>query len=383
MECGFDDIGMTTLPLLYLLLLTASFLLDHSAFSFLVSSQRSPRQFWSGLPLAARDIFVVSFDGVVAQTAAWRIQLGIQAAVYTWPHLGNCLTGEWLFNKMLALSHIVEERPGTSLTCEYAVLARMLLEEQELDQGRSIGLNGKYASKFHPSSVPSSLKPHQVTKERMNRSRPLTVGEISANWSGGADLRETLLVKYNIDGKNPLPILQATIEMLKDDALPVVNNVVCEALSQSMGHVIVIVSHESEVQILQRSLIDTPLGSYYSMPSSETSVKSQFALLLNSDLKTVRQLLMEAPQDSTVHVVHSCWKTLQKAKSLFGDNIPRVGKFANADVGNCVKLSLNLADWADTANMCQHNDAVMDPWTTLMSEHEFAELVSARIVTER
>ena len=372
------------LPLLsfLLLFLIGSSFVDNCASSFLVSSKQSPHRSSLALLSSARDIFVVSFDGVVAQTAAWRIQLGIQAAVRTWPHLGNCLAGQWLSNKMLALSHIVEERPGTSLTCDYAVLARMLLEEQELDQGQSVGLNGNYASKFHPSSSSSLSEYQQGAKERMIGSRPLTVGEISANWSNGADLRETLLVKYNIDGNNPLPILQATIEELEDDTLLVVNNVICEALSQSMGHVIVIVGHESEVRILQRSLKDTPLGSYYSMSCAETNVKSQFSLLPNSDIWTIRQLLMEAPQDSTVHVVHSCWKTLQKAKSLFGDNIPRVGRFANAAVGNCVKLSLNLPDWAENTHMCQHNDAIMDPWTSLMTEDEFAELVSARIVKD-
>lgn len=325
-----------------------------------------------------QEIFIVSFDGVLANTAEWRVRLGMQAALRTWPHLMDIMTEdkEWLSNKMLALSHAMEERVGTSLTCEFALLARMLMEEQALDQGRSVGLNGKYASKFHPSASASEQK----QEERKNGSRPLTVGEISVNWSDGACLSETLMVKYNIDGKSPFPVLQANIEEIQDDDLPAVNAVVCDALSQSMGNVIVTVGHESELAILQNALKGTPLG-LVSVSSTEKALETKISLVPSSETRAIRQLLTNAPKDSTVYVVNSCWKTLQKAKSLFGDNVPRGGSLARAAIGNSVKLSLNLPDWAGSHS--QRNDAEMDPWTNLISEDQFTELVSARIVTDK
>ena len=42
-------------------------------------------------------------------------------------------------------------------------------------------------------------------------SRPLTVGEIAANWLDGGHLRDTVRVKYSIDRKDPLPILRRKI----------------------------------------------------------------------------------------------------------------------------------------------------------------------------
>jgi hypothetical protein len=60
---------------------------------------------------------------------------------------------DWLKNKMRALSHLFCTSPGddddsrqllqTSITCEYALAARLLLEEQELDGGQSNGKSGK------------------------------------------------------------------------------------------------------------------------------------------------------------------------------------------------------------------------------------------------
>ena len=120
------------------------------------------------------EIFLLSFDGTVAQTIEYRIDAGIDLAFAAWPHLkelvvianaeayqnisngaSNHSSGsgswkhEWLRNKMRSLSHVLVARPGVSLTCDYALLARLLMEEQELDGSRSNGSQGKYGSKFH------------------------------------------------------------------------------------------------------------------------------------------------------------------------------------------------------------------------------------------
>ena len=356
------------------------------------------------------DTFVVSLDGALANTVEWRIRHGIQAAARTWPQQLHCIVSsssndavdavldnnEWLSNKMKALSHVMMERPGLSLTCDFALLARMLVEEQELDRGRSVGLNGKYASKFHPSTHLSSststtsyasTESQRRTNDGSTGSRPLTVGEISANWSEGALLSDTVMVKYNVEGKNPLPILQSAVEDLlledeKKNVLPFVwNDGVCAALSQSLGRVIVTVSHESEIPMLQRLLHQTPLGASFLLLDSDES-KSHQRLSTTTYSKTiVHQSVMDAPKDSTVHVIHSSWKTLLQAKPCFGDNIPRHGKRAAiAAIGDgSVQLSLNLPQWAENTHWCQHNDAEMDPWTNLISENDFTELVSDSI----
>ena len=101
------------------------------------------------------EILVISVDSIVLDTTEWRIQQGIQAAVNTWPYLLSNLRSndnEWLVNKMAALAHIMTTHVGASPTCDYALLARLLLEEQELDRRRSVGKTGKYASRFHPST---------------------------------------------------------------------------------------------------------------------------------------------------------------------------------------------------------------------------------------
>jgi len=164
------------------------------------------------------EYFLLSFDGTIADTTEYRISQGIDVALETWPHLKELLDSfdeddTWLRNKLRALSHCLISRPGVSLTCDYALLARCLMEEQELDLGRSNGCSGKYASKFHPQQKASSGSSRSNNSGR----RPLTVGEISTNWNKGGCLAETLLTRYHVNYKNPLPILQETVEALQQE----------------------------------------------------------------------------------------------------------------------------------------------------------------------
>ena len=156
------------------------------------------------------EIFVISLEGVAIDMTDWRIQQGIRAALDSWPHLLDFMGEEqkWLRNKMSALSHVMTRRPGYSPTCDFAMLTRLLLEEQSLDGGRSTGKMGKYASRFHPSSCDNR---GASTSGGTAGSRPLTVGEIEVNWCDGACLSETLMTRYNIHGQNPLIILQKCI----------------------------------------------------------------------------------------------------------------------------------------------------------------------------
>jgi hypothetical protein len=186
------------------------------ALSFTNSNQESSRA--SVRP----DIFVLSYDGVVADTNEWRSNLAISVAFETWPQLCNDSSFvtksstiiddndnydnnglEWLRNKLCALIQVTLSGEDGLLGCDSVLLARLILEEQELDGGRSNGCTGKYGSLFHPSSSQS--------RSANVGSRPLTVGEIAANWNDGACLKDTVRIKYNVNGKDPMPVIRQNI----------------------------------------------------------------------------------------------------------------------------------------------------------------------------
>jgi len=54
---------------------------------------------------------------------------------------------------------------------------------------------GKYASKYHPSPAAGIGTVVQGPLMGSHGSRPLTVGELSANWAHGACLRDTFTLK--------------------------------------------------------------------------------------------------------------------------------------------------------------------------------------------
>mmetsp|Transcript_15069 Transcript_15069/g.42529 ORF Transcript_15069/g.42529 Transcript_15069/m.42529 type:complete len:103 (-) Transcript_15069:967-1275(-) len=61
----------------------------------------------------------------------------------------------WLGNKLTVLAPFIgtsthPSNDGHSITCEYALATRMLLEEQALGAGQSNRCTGKYASQFRP-----------------------------------------------------------------------------------------------------------------------------------------------------------------------------------------------------------------------------------------
>jgi hypothetical protein len=162
------------------------------------------------------NIFILSFDGVVADTNYWRSNLAKSVAFETWPQLckdssfvtidqGSDDGLEWLRNKLCALMQVTLSDEDGLLGCDAVLMARLILEEQELDGGRSNGCSGKYGSLFHPSSLSQSTRSANVG------SRPLTVGEIAANWNDGACLKDTVRIKYNVNGKDPMPIIRQNI----------------------------------------------------------------------------------------------------------------------------------------------------------------------------
>jgi len=192
------------------------------------ASACSYSQHTTHLRASSSDVFVLSYDGVIADTKQWRSNLAISAALNTWPQLAqNNLIGdtgdqnrEWIINKLSALSDVTLSGEDGMMGCDAVLLARVLLEEQLLDEGRSNGCRGKYGSKFHPSSD-SEDEEHQQNQQdeggSVQGSRPLTVGEITANWIDGACLKDTVRIKYNVDRKDPIPIIREEIKAILED----------------------------------------------------------------------------------------------------------------------------------------------------------------------
>jgi hypothetical protein len=288
----------------------------------------------------------LSWDGIVADTTNWRMVQGIKAALHVWPFLddksGGIGDSTWLRNKMRAVApHLggLEQH----LSVEYALLARLLLEEQQLDP--SVGKSGKYASKFHPQG------PKSIAIPSARSSRPLTVGEIQANWR--ENLLDTLLVRYAVDKKNPVPILQLCIDQL--EILPSRNSLVCEAIEDSACHfpLAIAVPRESELPMATNMLPSLHAATAENLHSSS-------CFMVGSERSILQDLCKE---HSEVRFVGSNWATLQKVKQLV-DLYPH--------------LSISLAAW--TTSVAQQNQAAMDPIIRVVTEDEFLESLSARIV---
>ncbi len=142
------------------------------------------------------------------------------------------------------------------------------------------------------------------------------------------------------------------------------------------------VGHESDLESVQSALAKTCLQTAPVALSVEEALDcpSNLCLLVQDTLplNTYQRILKDASEGSTLYVIDSSCKTLQDAKVLFGDNVPR-GQVGKAAYGVKQQLSLNLFE--THASVSQHNDAEMDPWLNVLTQDEFAELVSARIVT--
>ena len=128
-------------------------------------------------------------------------------------------TNDWLLRKIEALASVSQQGngPDEMLGCDAVLLARLLLEEQMLDKGRSNGRGGKYGGRFHSSAAaPSWSMGTEREKEHTERgsavgSRPLTVGELYANWP---ELRNVTRMGY------PLIEADARSEPRNEDPMP-------------------------------------------------------------------------------------------------------------------------------------------------------------------
>ena len=322
-----------------------------------------------------QQITILAFDGTVANTSSWRSNLAIDVAYSTWPK--ELSTGEmgvyqfddpstdrtWIVNKLNALmQHLLSDQNGMD-NVDAVLLTRLLMEEQLLDRGRSTGKTGKYASKFHPRQNLELLQDNddsddydddgddcddkitQISNTINNQgSRPLTVGEITANWVNGASLRDTVRVKYNVDRKDPIPIIkqkmEERIEMggLSEWKLPYIQPRIANYLQNSLkvSTVFIMVGSAHHLETAKQSLEKVSIV-------SDTITLDDIGPLLRegydkeNDLGVIlvapgggnrghvgilQNIIMSSSDSmlSSIHFIHPIVKTLQESKVLFGDN---------------------------------------------------------------
>jgi len=304
-----------------------------------------------------RAIIALSWDGVVADTTEWRIRHGINAALTTWPQLTASSEelendNTWLENKMLAIAPYLDgnaSRMGdmdVSKTVEFSLLARLLLEEQQLDP--SIGKIGKYSSQYHPQGSHKS-----ISIPTIRSTRPLTVGEVQANWR--EYLFDTTLVRYPVvdqDGKkcNPIPTLEKNIiEQESATTKPSLQPIVVDALASSISSSIIItVQQDSDQRIAEETLAsDSRLSDFPVRVFCENDI--------SRDIEKNLELY-----------VCSSWKKLQEMQRCRSND---------SNEKNLPQLS--LASW--TSSVDQQNQAANSPFINVFTQDDLAERLSSRI----
>lgn len=325
----------------------------------------------------------------------YRSNLGIETALAAWPDLKDrnedlLKDQTWLRNKLLALAHVLND------TRDFAIAARLLLEEQALDEGESNNKRGKYASKYHPQGMNDSNSSTAATSKSSSSTRPLTVGELSANWE--TSLRETLQIKYHCNYKEPMPILQKII----DEHLDEVQDMTLPTLYREVAHIassprfqhsrMIVTATPSDQKMIEASLkhdnINYVVASstsqalealtsspYYYRDRCSDEKEEPTIIILKHEKKSSEIILdlLQQTKEGALVVIDSSWNRLESNVNLFGDSIPR-----NDNIGNSVvqdtQLSLNLAEWT-TPNPTQAAQAKMSPWADIIGWEKMEELL--------
>jgi hypothetical protein len=354
-----------------------------------------------------RSILVIDWDGCLVDTREWRCTCALEVAQVVWPSLKekvaiyNKSTASltWLKNKLFALTHVFYSEGEASLTCEYALAVRLLIEEQALDGGRSNDQQGKYARKFHPQRehrAPQSSRSQRLTEDRPTKlkpsggSRPLTVGEIASNWSQGGMIRDALLTRYHCNHKHPIPFLQKAVDrhlcssnlLLADLAQkPQISQRIQNALRSTANHLIVTVRHASDLSMAVETLASA--GFPCRIVPSLFDVTPDGVSVLVQGKGTISDVVEAAPSSTNVYVLSSCWNSLAKESRCFGDDAPIRQRnqpkslVAPTRYGN--NLCLGYAEWAPNTHPTLHSSATMYPWTELVSLRQLEDILCFRV----
>ena len=378
------------------------------------------------------DLYLYSFDSALASMVEYKSKIAIQAAIRVWPSLlsvvdelgmkpyDNADSGDdylWLIQKLGALSSLTQQgdRPDEMLGCDEVLLTRMLLEEQLLDDGRSNGRGGKYGGKFHPGKRTGKQMGEKKNKNNVG-SRPLTVGEIYANWS---ELRYVTHNKYPFlkedqDGKvtmhDPLPEIRRVLCKLHSQTEPESGKIwhpfALDILRNRNSNNVVLLGNEAILCLALNSLTQLLGDTAHVTVTNSTTIWSEIkhqqtedkhSLLLlvpdsaieETQSALMRQIIFNAAsdEDSTnrnIYVAHGSIDVLKKCKSFLGEDPPLLSnglRRCAISIGNSkTSATLFLPSWTKNVHPTQLNDAAMDPWLNVASEELFEELASAVII---
>lgn len=372
------------------------------------------------------DLYIYSIDGTLASMSEYKSKIAIQAALEVWPSLlsvveelgmkpfdssANNDDYSWLIRKLGALSSITQQgdSPDEMLGCDEVLLTRMMLEEQLLDDGRSDGRGGKYGGKFHPEKRTSTSAGTQPKPG----SRPLTVGEIFANWQ---ELRYVTHNKYpflkqNQDGKvtmsDPLPEIRRVLRELYSQEETETTNwypFTSDILGNKNSNNVLLMGNEASLDLVLSSL-EQLLGDSMQVTVTDSTrawkeikqqqIEDQHSLLIvvpdtateepQSDL--IQSIIASAASEEdnvnrNIYVAHGSLDVLKKCKDFLGEDPPILSNgLRKCFVGSSkTSATLFLPAWGESVHPTQLNDAEMDPWLNIASEELLEELTSAVIV---
>ena len=344
--------------------------------------------------------YIVSYDGAIANTARARCRLCLGVALRCWPSLcdrvgvestneaaiDNIEQWTWVLNKMEALvpamSNDGTNVGGLSVMVDLVMLARLVLEEQRLDDGRNSGRGGKYGGKYHPQQKEEQMALSDADSSKPVGSRPLTVGEMGANWLDGGHLRDTVRVKYAIDKKDPFPIIQEHVEIALENAdddlkinrtsqmMPGANLQLLSLIKRSDDSVILL-DHESRTNEAYQFLKDAG-----SMPLKTIAPSGD-----DSELDVLKSLVLKTDEGDSpkrICIIHHSLSLLQRLKMLFGGDSPRLrGGYAQIP-NKSIEIGLFLPAWSDCTSPQQENDGLMDPWLNVLTEDDLSRMLEAQ-----
>ena len=372
-----------------------------SSGSYLFSS--APGGGNSGEKIYPTSYYIVSYDGAIANTARARCRLCLGVALRCWPSLcdrvgvestnesviDNIEKWTWVLNKMEALvpamSNDGTDAGGLSVMVDLVMLARLVLEEQQLDDGRNSGRGGKYGGKYHPQQEKEQMALSDAGPSKSSTpvgSRPLTVGEVGANWLGGGHLRDTVRVKYAIDKKDPFPIVREHVVMAlgdADDDLKIRGtsemtpraNLQLLSLMKKSGDSVILLDHEDRTNEAYQFLKDAG-----GMPLKTIAPSGD-----DSELDMLKSLVLKTDENDgpkRICIIHHSLSLLQRLKTLFGGDSPRL-RGGYAEIPNAsIEVGLFLPAWSDCTSLQQENDAIMDPWLNVLTEDDLSRMLEAQ-----
>lgn len=328
-------------------------------------------------PAEPRHLYLVSWEGCLVDTVDWRTQQGLAVCRQVWPDLEVLLSDkddqQWLFNKVRDLHHVFVLDPEYSPTVEYALLIRMLLEEQELDQGRSNGSQGKYGSKYHPTAADAFTASNEDPSFNRRQQRPLTVGEIATNWQ--ETLREAVLIRYyQEEGQNPLDLLQEAVTKLPEpqpaNKLVLKFSDDLEILQRNSGS-IVVVSPPYDLPAVKASLQSLDYEVCETAQEATNAPTNNLPVVCRT--KTlIRDILESMPENSSLSVFESSWPVLEKNIDIFGDFLPR--RTDRPQRCSITSKQLQLSLWRNSHPNSQ-SLALMSVWTCCRETSEWPRAI--------